>query len=76
MPRGRKSACTDKQQRQAAHIEASEKPSGTSPKSAERIAWATVTKQDGGGTQSGSGRTKSASTSTRTKASTRTKSLR
>jgi hypothetical protein len=52
MPRGDKSSYTDKQKRQAEHIEASEKKEGRSDKSAERIAWATVNKQDGGGRKS------------------------
>jgi hypothetical protein len=56
MPRGDKSAYTDKQKRQAEHIEQSEKARGVSGKTAERIAWATVNKQDGGGKKSGSGR--------------------
>jgi hypothetical protein len=56
MPRGDKSAYTDKQKRQAQHIEESEKKSGRSKKVAERIAYATVNKQDGGGKKSGSGR--------------------
>lgn len=56
MPRGDKSAYTGKQKRQAAHIEASEREQGRSQEDAERIAWATVNKQDGGGKQSGSGR--------------------
>jgi hypothetical protein len=56
MPRGEKSAYTDKQKRQAAHIEKSEEKKGRSEKDAERIAWATVNKQDGGGNKSGSGR--------------------
>jgi hypothetical protein len=55
MPRGDKSAYTDKQKRQAEHIEESEKKQGRSTESAERLAWATVNKQDGGGKQSGSG---------------------
>lgn len=49
MPVGDKSSYTDKQKRQAAHIEESEKKQGRSEKTAERIAWATVNKQDGGG---------------------------
>jgi hypothetical protein len=49
MPRGDKSSYTDKQKRQAKHVEQSEKASGKSEKTAERIAWATVNKQDGGG---------------------------
>ena len=56
MPRGDKSAYTDKQKRQAEHIEESELAQGRSRETAERIAWATVNKQDGGGKQSGSGR--------------------
>jgi len=49
MPRGDKSAYTEKQKRQAKHIEESEKEQGRSAKEAERIAWSTVNKQDGGG---------------------------
>jgi len=56
MPRGEKSSYTDKQKRQAEHIEKSEQSAGKSTKTAERIAWATVNKQDGGGRKSGSGR--------------------
>lgn len=56
MPRGDKSAYTDKQKRQAEHIEESERKQGRSVESAGRIAWATVNKQDGGGKKSGSGR--------------------
>ena len=56
MPRGDKSAYTDKQKRQAEHIEKSEEKRGKSEDTAERIAWATVNKPDGGGKKSGSGR--------------------
>jgi plasmid stabilization system protein ParE len=56
MPRGDKSAYTDKQKRQAEHIEKSYEARGLSEKTAEARAWATVNKQDGGGKQSGSGR--------------------
>ncbi|RYZ74500.1 MAG: hypothetical protein EOP91_02180 [Lysobacteraceae bacterium] len=56
MPRGDKSDYTDKQKRQAEHIEESEKKQGRSSDAAKRIAWATVNKQDGGGKKSGSGR--------------------
>ena len=58
MPRGDKSAYTEKQKRQAEHIEESEREQGQSKEEAERIAWATVNKQDGGGKKSGSGRAK------------------
>jgi plasmid stabilization system protein ParE len=56
MPRGDKSAYTEKQQRQAEHIEESYKQRGLSDDTAEARAWATVNKQDGGGKKSGSGR--------------------
>lgn len=56
MPRGDKSSYTDKQKRQAEHIEQSYEDRGLSRKTAERRAWATVNKQDGGGKKSGSGR--------------------
>lgn len=56
MSRGDKSSYTDKQKRQAEHIEQSERKQGKSRDEAERIAWATVNKQDGGGKKSGSGR--------------------
>jgi plasmid stabilization system protein ParE len=49
MPRGSKSAYTDQQKREARHIEDSYRKRGTAEKRAERIAWATVNKQDGGG---------------------------
>lgn len=60
MPRGDKSSYTGKQKRQAEHIEDSEKSKGRSAKDAERIAWATVNKQDGGGKKAGGGRKKAA----------------
>ena len=76
MPRGDKSAYTDKQKRQAEHIEESELEQGRSREDAERIAWATVNKQDGGGKKSGSGRktaTKQATKKTASKTATRSK---
>ena len=56
MSRGDKSSYTDKQKRQAEHIEESYREKGLSEETAEARAWATVNKQDGGGKQSGSGR--------------------
>jgi plasmid stabilization system protein ParE len=56
MAQGDKSAYTDKQKRQAEHIEESYEKRGKSDAEAERIAWSTVNKHDGGGKQSGSGR--------------------
>ncbi|GGK74734.1 hypothetical protein ACD591_06880 [Rufibacter glacialis] len=58
MPQGDKSAYTDKQKRQAEHIEESYEKCGLSEEEAEKRAWATVNKQDGGGKKSGSGRKK------------------
>lgn len=55
MPRGDKSAYTDKQKRQARHIEQQYENKGVSDKEAERRAWATVNKEHGGGKKSGSG---------------------
>jgi len=56
MPQGDKSAYTSKQKRKAEHIEEGYEKRGVSEDEAERRAWATVNKQDGGGKQSGSGR--------------------
>jgi plasmid stabilization system protein ParE len=56
MPRGDKDAYTDKQKRQAEHIEEGYEERGVSKKEAESRAWATVNKQDKGGKKSGSGR--------------------
>ena len=56
MPQGDKSSYTDKQKRQAEHIEAGYEKKGLSMKTAEARAWATVNKLAGGGKMSGSGR--------------------
>ena len=56
MPQGDKSSYTDKQKRKAEHIGESYEERGVSHEEAERRAWATVNKQDGGGKKSGSGR--------------------
>ncbi len=63
MPQGDKEKYTDKQKRQAEHIEETYKEKGVSEEKAEEIAWSTVNKQDGGGKLSGSGRKKSSSKS-------------
>jgi plasmid stabilization system protein ParE len=61
MPRGDKSKYTDKQERKAEHIEESYESRGVTEKEAERRAWATVNKNDGGGKKpGGSGRGKAA----------------
>ncbi len=56
MPRGDKSAYTDKQKRQAEHIEDCYESRGMSKDEAESRAWATVNKESGGGKKTGSGR--------------------
>lgn len=58
MSRGDKSAYTDKQKRQAEHIEESYEDRGVPHDEAEGRAWATVNKISGGGKKSGSGRGK------------------
>lgn len=58
MPRGDKSAYTDKQKRQAEHIEEGYEKRGMPETEAEKRAWATVNKMSGGGKLSGSGRSK------------------
>jgi plasmid stabilization system protein ParE len=56
MPRGDKSSYTNKQKRQAEHIEEGYEDRGVSDKEAARRAWATVNAETGGGKKSGSGR--------------------
>jgi hypothetical protein len=60
MPRGDKSSYSDKQKRQAEHIEKGYEHRGVGGE-AERRAWATVNKETGGGKKSGSGRKTSSS---------------
>ena len=60
MPRGDKSKYTEKQQRQAEHIEEGYRDRGVSEEVAESRAWATVNAMDHGGKKpGGSGRGKS-----------------
>lgn len=56
VPQGDKSAYTDKQKRQAQHIEEGYKKRGVPEKEAARRAWATENRISGGGKKSGSGR--------------------
>jgi plasmid stabilization system protein ParE len=57
MPRGDKAKYTDKQDRKADHIAEGYEKRGVPEKEAERRAWATVNKDDGGGKKpGGSGR--------------------
>jgi plasmid stabilization system protein ParE len=62
MAQGSKAKYSNKQKRQAEHIEESYEKRGKSKKEAEKRAWQTVNKQTGGGEKSGGGRkaTKSA----------------
>ena len=55
MPRGDKSKYTDKQKRQAEHIEQGYEARGMSKDEAERRAWATVNKVHHGGEKPGGG---------------------
>lgn len=57
MPQGDKSKYTDRQELKADHIAEGYEARGVSEKEAERRAWATVNKEDGGGKKpGGSGR--------------------
>lgn len=49
MAKGSKASYTNKQKRQARHIEEGYEQKGASKKKAQRIAWATVNKETGGG---------------------------
>jgi plasmid stabilization system protein ParE len=62
MPRGDKSKYSDKQKRQAEHIEESYESRGVSKDEAEARAWATVNKASNGPKKTGDGR-KTAATS-------------
>ena len=55
MPRGDKSKYTEKQDRQAEHIEEGYEKRGVPPKEAKRRAWATVNKVHKGGEKPGGG---------------------
>jgi plasmid stabilization system protein ParE len=58
MPQGDKGKYTEKQKRQAEHIEEGYRERGVSKDEAESRAWATVNKTHGGGNKSGSGQGK------------------
>jgi len=58
MARGDKSKYTEKQKRQARHIEEGYLKRGVPEEEAEKRAWATVNAMTGGGKKSGSGRGK------------------
>ncbi len=63
MPRGDKSKYTDKQKRQAEHIEQAYEKRGDSPKTAAGRAWAIVNKITHGGRKGGSGQGRAEDTS-------------
>ena len=67
MPQGDKSKYTDKQKRQAEHIEKGYEKKGLSEAAAAARAWATVNKRDKGGKKNGSGRDKKKDTSSSVK---------
>jgi hypothetical protein len=56
MTRADKSSSTDKQKRQAAHIEAGYENKGLSAESVEALGWAALNKLNGVGKKSGSSR--------------------
>ena len=58
MPRGDKSSYSSRQKRKAAHIEEGYERRGVSKKTAQKRAWATVNKQEGGAAKKRSGRKK------------------
>jgi hypothetical protein len=62
MARGSKSSYTNKQKRQAEHIERGYEGRGVSSKESARRAWATVNAETRGGKKSGSGRGRSENT--------------
>jgi plasmid stabilization system protein ParE len=62
MARGDKGKYTDKQKRQAEHIEEGYEDRGVSATEAKRRAWASVNAMTGGGKKSGSGRGKRTNT--------------
>jgi hypothetical protein len=61
MARGEKTKYSEKQKRQAEHIEQGYESRGVPESEAARRAWATVNKETGGGKKSGSGRGKKVS---------------
>ncbi len=74
MPQGSKSKYTDKQKRQAEHIEVGYEKRGTPKKEAEKRAWATVNKDSGGGKKAGAGR-KTPAKATKPKATTKRRAV-
>lgn len=67
MPRGDKSSYSNRQKRKAEHIEEGYERKGVSKKTAQKRAWATVNKQEGGAAKKKSGSRKTARKKTATK---------
>lgn len=76
MPRGDKSSYSSRQKRKAAHIEKGYERKGISKKTAQKRAWATVNKTEGGGAKKKSGGRKTARKKTAAKKATRKRSSR
>jgi hypothetical protein len=68
MPRGDKSSYSSRQKRKAAHIEKGYERKGVSKKTAQKRAWATVNKTEGGGAKKKSSGRKTARKKTAKKA--------
>jgi hypothetical protein len=69
MPRGDKSSYSNRQKRKAEHIEEGYERKGVSKKTAQKRAWATVNKQEGGAAKKKSSSRKTARKKTATKKS-------
>ncbi len=69
MARRSKASYSPKQKRQARHVAESEMKSGKSTKTAQRIGWTTVNKQDGGAMKAGPAKKSSMKARTRSHAS-------
>ncbi len=67
MPRGDKSSYSSRQKRKAEHIEKGYERRGVSKKTAQKRAWATVNKQEGGAAKKKSGRKQASSKKTAAK---------
>ena len=74
MPRGDKSSYSSRQKRKAAHIEQGYERKGISKKTAQKRAWATVNKTEGGGARKKSSGRKTARKKTTTKKSAKKRS--
>jgi hypothetical protein len=76
MPRGDKSSYSSRQKRKAAHIEKGYERKGVSKKTAQKRAWATVNKTEGGAARKKSASRKAARKKTAPKKSAKKRSSR